>query len=93
MTAVRKGINNTPGPGEIKNLGDLCYAVLEPATCTFRQSIRLLQDFVVKRYVKLSGAKRPSQHALGQAADFEIHLVLPNIQVSLLAKITWTLIN
>ena len=30
MTAVRKGIDNIPGPGEIKNLGDLCYEVLEP---------------------------------------------------------------
>ena len=30
MTATRKGIDNTPGAGEIKNLGDLCYEVLEP---------------------------------------------------------------
>ena len=30
MTAQRRGIDNTPGPGEIKNLGDLCYEVLEP---------------------------------------------------------------
>ena len=25
MTAQRKGIDNTPGSGEIKSLGDLCY--------------------------------------------------------------------
>ena len=25
MTAQRKGIDNTPGAGEIKSLGDLCY--------------------------------------------------------------------
>ena len=30
MVAQRKAIDNTPGPGEIKNLGDLCYKVLEP---------------------------------------------------------------
>ena len=30
MTAQRKGIDNTPGAGEIKALGDLCYEVLEP---------------------------------------------------------------
>ena len=35
MTAQRKGINNTPGPGEIKNLGDLCYEVLEPLRAHF----------------------------------------------------------
>ena len=28
MTAQRKGIDNTPGSGEIKSLGDLCYEVL-----------------------------------------------------------------
>jgi len=28
MTATRKGIDNTPGAGEIKSLGDLCYEVL-----------------------------------------------------------------
>ena len=27
MTAQRKGIDNTPGSAEIKNLGDLCYEV------------------------------------------------------------------
>ena len=35
MTAVRKGINNTPGAGEIKNLGNLCYEVLEPVRAHF----------------------------------------------------------
>ena len=35
MTATRKGIDNTPGPGEIKNLGDLCYEVLEPLRAHF----------------------------------------------------------
>ena len=29
-----KGIDNTPGSAEIKNLGDLCYEVLRTATCT-----------------------------------------------------------
>ena len=35
MTAQRKGIDNTPGAGEIKSLGDLCYEVLRTSTCTF----------------------------------------------------------
>ena len=30
MTATRKGIENKAGSGEIKNLTDLCYGVLEP---------------------------------------------------------------
>jgi len=28
MTATRKGIDNTPGAGEIKSLGDLCYEAI-----------------------------------------------------------------
>ena len=39
MTAVRKGIDNIPGPGEIKNLGNLCYEVLEPVS-TLRQTLK-----------------------------------------------------
>ena len=35
MTAQRKGIDNTPGSAEIKNLGDLCYEVLEPLRAHF----------------------------------------------------------
>ena len=30
MTATRRGIENKAGSGEIKNLTDLCYGVLEP---------------------------------------------------------------
>ena len=30
QTATRKGISNKAGSGEIKNLTDLCYEVLEP---------------------------------------------------------------
>ena len=58
MTAQRKGIDNTPGSGDIKNLEDLCYEVLEPVrnhfdkavTITCKQShpqskMRLLNEF------------------------------------------------
>ena len=30
MVAARRGIDNTPGAGDIKNLENLCYIVLEP---------------------------------------------------------------
>ena len=30
QTAVRKGIDNTPGSGEVKNLENVCYEILEP---------------------------------------------------------------
>jgi hypothetical protein len=34
MTATRKGIKNEPGAGDIKNLGDVCYEILEPVRAT-----------------------------------------------------------
>ena len=35
MTATRKGISNEPGSGEIKNLENLCYEILEFADPMF----------------------------------------------------------
>ena len=45
MTAQRKGIDNTPGAGEIKSLGDLCYEVLRTATCTLRQTCDITSGY------------------------------------------------
>ena len=41
MTATRKGIDNTPGAGEIKSLGDLCYEVLEPLRAHFDKPVTI----------------------------------------------------
>ena len=35
MTAVRRGIDNTPGAGDIKNLENVCYEILEPVRAKF----------------------------------------------------------
>ena len=40
QTATRKGINNKAGSGEIKNLTDLCYEVLEPVRAKFDKPIQ-----------------------------------------------------
>ncbi len=39
QTATRKNINNKAGSGEIKNLTDLCYEVLEPVRAKFDKPI------------------------------------------------------
>ena len=49
MTAQRRGIDNTPGAGEIKSLGDLCYEVLEPLRAHFDKPVTLPAAIVVKR--------------------------------------------
>ena len=39
MVAARKGIDNTPGAGEIKNLENVCYEILEPVRAHFDKPI------------------------------------------------------
>jgi len=81
MTAVRKGIDNIPGPGEIKNLGDLCYEVLEPVRAHFDKAVSISSGYRSEALCVAIGSKKTSQHALGCAVDFEINGV-PNIQVA-----------
>jgi len=39
MTATRKGIKNEPGSGDIKNLENVCYEILEPVRAKFEKPI------------------------------------------------------
>ena len=81
MVASRKGIDNTPGPGEIKNLGDLCYVVLEPIRAHFDRPVSVSSGYRSESLCEAIGSKKTSQHAQGCAADFDINSV-PNIQVA-----------
>tara|TARA_R110002167_G_scaffold124569_1_gene304071 strand:- start:276 stop:776 length:501 start_codon:yes stop_codon:yes gene_type:complete len=81
MTATRKGIDNTPGAGEIKSLGDLCYEVLEPVHAHFDKPISVSSGYRSEALCEAIGSKKTSQHAKGQACDFEINGV-PNIQIA-----------
>ena len=59
MTAQRRGIDNTPGAGEIKSLGDLCYEVLEPLRAHFDKPVTITSGYRSRgAYVKRSAAKR-----------------------------------
>ena len=53
MTAQRKGIDNTPGAGEIKRLGDLCYEGLEPYEHILTRLLRLPADTAQRLSVRL----------------------------------------
>ena len=81
MTAVRKGIENKAGSGEIKNLTDLCYTVLEPVRAKFDKPIIITSGFRSEELCEAIGSKKTSQHAKGQAVDFEIAGV-SNLQVA-----------
>ena len=82
QTATRKGISNKAGSGEIKNLTDLCYEVLEPVRAKFDKPIIITSGYRSPELCEAIGSKATSQHAKGQAVDFEIAGV-SNLQVAL----------
>ena len=82
MTATRKGIDNTPGAGEIKNLENLCYEILEPLRAKFDKPITITSGYRSPELCEAIGSKSTSQHTKGEAADFEI-AGISNLQVAL----------
>ena len=82
MTATRKGISNKAGSGEIKNLTDLCYGVLEKVRSKFEKPINISSGFRSPELCEAIGSKPTSQHTKGEAADFEI-AGISNLQVAL----------
>ncbi len=81
MTATRKGIDNTPGAGEIKNLENLCYEILEPLRAKFDKPITITSGYRSPQLSEAIGSKSTSQHCKGMASDLEI-FGIPNIQVA-----------
>ena len=81
-TGIRLGINNKDGSVEIKNLTDLCYEVLEPVRAKFDKPIIITSGYRSPELCEAIGSKATSQHAKGQAVDFEIAGV-SNLEVAL----------
>ena len=72
MIATRLGIENKAGSGEIKNLTDLCYEVLEPVRAKFDKPITITSGYRSEALCEAIGSKKTSQHTKGEAVDFEI---------------------
>tara|TARA_Y100001951_G_C11099949_1_gene161460 strand:- start:57 stop:539 length:483 start_codon:yes stop_codon:yes gene_type:complete len=81
QVAVRKGIKNTASSGEIKNLTDLCYGVLEKARVKFDRPVTINSGFRCLELNRAIGSGDSSQHCKGMAADIEIPGI-PNIQLA-----------
>jgi len=58
MTATRKGIDNSPGAGDIKNLENVCYEILEPVRAKFDKPITITSGYDRKHFAKLSARKK-----------------------------------
>ena len=72
QTAERTGIDNTPSPEHQENLRMLCEAVLQPVRDHFSRVVSVSSGYRSPELCTAIGSKITSQHAKGQAADFEI---------------------
>ena len=73
QTATRKGIDNTPSPTHQDNLKLLCTHVLQPIRAHFSRVVSVSSGQRSEELCLAIGSKTTSQHAKGQAADFEIY--------------------
>ena len=73
QTAERKGIDNTPSPEHQSNLESLCTHILQPVRDHFNRVVSVSSGYRSKELCVAIGSKITSQHAAGQAADFEIY--------------------
>ena len=72
QTAERKGIDNTPSPEHQENLKLLCESVLQPIRDHFGKVVSVSSGYRSPELCVAIGSSTKSQHARGEAADFEI---------------------
>ena len=72
QTATRKGIDNKPTLEHIDNLTELCVQILEPTRRNFSKPIVITSGYRSEELCEAIGSKTTSQHAKGEAADFEM---------------------
>ena len=71
-TAARKGIDNTPTETHKENMKLLVDKVLQPVRDHFAKSVRVTSGYRSEELCEAIGSSKTSQHAKGEAADFEI---------------------
>ena len=72
QTAERRGIDNTPSTEHQENLKLLCENVLQPVRDHFGEVVTISSGYRSPELCTAIGSKITSQHAKGQAGDFEI---------------------
>jgi putative chitinase len=71
-TAIRKRIDNTPGPAHASNLQKVCEKILEPVRKHFGKPVRINSGYRGAALNSAVGGSSKSQHCNGEAVDFEI---------------------
>ena len=72
QTATRKGIDNKPTLDHIENLTELCTHVIEPTRRNFGKPMVIASGYRSEELCEAIGSSKNSQHAKGEAADFEM---------------------
>ena len=72
QTAERKGIDNTPSTEHQENLKRLCETILQRIRDHFGQVVSISSGYRSPELCVAIGSSTKSQHARGEAADFEI---------------------
>lgn len=70
--AVRKGLQNAPGPIEIENLQWLCEQILEPLRASLGVPIVITSGYRSERLNAAVGGSWNSHHIFGRAADIVV---------------------
>lgn len=71
-TALRHGLDNTPGEQEIENLRVLAEQVLQPVRTAYGRGVKVNSGYRAPDVNAAVGGSRTSDHCRGQAADIEI---------------------
>ena len=73
QTATRKGIDNAPSPEHQENLKRRCESILQRVRDHFGRVVSVSSGYRSPELCTAIGSKITSQHAKGEAADFEIY--------------------
>ena len=82
QTATRKGIDNKPSTEHIENLIHLAETVLQPVREHFGKPVAISSGYRSPELCEAIGSSAKSQHAKGEAADFEI-MGVDNMQLAM----------
>jgi uncharacterized protein YcbK (DUF882 family) len=72
QTAERKGINNNPNEDQINKLKMLCENLLQKVRDHYSKVVTVSSGYRSPELCVAIGSSQNSQHAKGEAADFEI---------------------
>ena len=72
QTAERKGISNNPSEDHMNNLKELCDNVLQKIRDHYNKVVSVSSGYRSPELCVSIGSSVNSQHAKGQAADFEV---------------------